>query len=85
MFNCHCLNLTHHIVEDEARVRQLEVFDQTVELPAVQCAPRTVEVVSGLGLLPHVVVVLELDRKTKSEWERDQKELSTESVSMGRD
>lgn len=38
------------------------MFEQTVELPAVQRAPGTVEVVSGLRLLPSVVVVLELDR-----------------------
>lgn len=56
--------LSHHVVEDEAGVRQFEVFEQTVELPAVQRTPGTVEVVSGLRLLPRVVVVLELDRRT---------------------
>lgn len=42
------------------------MFEQTVELPAVQCTPGTVEVISGLRLLPSVVVVLELDRKTEA-------------------
>lgn len=56
---------SHHIVEDEAGVRQLEVFEQTVELPAVEGTPGTVEVVSGLRLLPRVVVVLELGGKTR--------------------
>lgn len=55
--------LAHHVVEDEAGVRQFEVFEQTVELPAVQRTPGTVEVVSGLRLLPRVVVVLELNRR----------------------
>lgn len=36
------------------------MFEQTVQLPAVQRAPGAVEVVSGLRLLPRVVVVLEL-------------------------
>lgn len=57
------LCLAHHVVEDEAGVRQFEVFEQTVELPAVQRTPGTVEVVSGLRLLPRVVVVLELNRR----------------------
>lgn len=37
------------------------MFEQTVELPAVERAPWAVEVVSGLRLLPGVVVVLELE------------------------
>lgn len=53
---------SHHIVEDEAGVGQFEVFEQTVELPAVEGTPGTVEVVSGLRLLPSVVVVLELEK-----------------------
>lgn len=56
----------HHIVEDEAGVGQFEVFEQTVELPAVEGAPGTVEVVSGLRLLPSVVVVLELNKKSRN-------------------
>lgn len=36
------------------------MFDETVQLPAVDGAPGTVQVVSGLRLLPSVVVVLEL-------------------------
>lgn len=56
------VNRSHHVVEDEARVRQFEVFEQAVELPAVQRTPRAVEVVSGLRLLPRVVVVLKLER-----------------------
>lgn len=55
--------ISHHVVEDEAGVGQFEVFDETVQLPAVQCAPRTVEVIPGLGLLPCVVVVLKLGKK----------------------
>lgn len=57
---------THHIVEDKTRVGQLEVFEQTVELPAVERTPGTVEVISGLGLLPSVVVVLKLGGKTET-------------------
>lgn len=60
------LSLTHHVVEDETGVGQLEVFQQAVELPAVQRAPGTVEVISSLRLLPGVVVVLELGRKTET-------------------
>lgn len=56
-FNVH----PHHVVENEAGVRQFEVFEQTVELPAVQRAPGTVQVVPGLRLLPRVIVVLELE------------------------
>lgn len=57
------VHLSHHVVEDEAGVGQFEVFEETVQLPAVQCAPRTVEVIPGLGLLPCVVVVLKLGKK----------------------
>lgn len=56
---------SHHVGEDEAGVGQLEVFDQTVELPAVEGAPGTVEVVSGLRLLLRVAVVLKLDGNTR--------------------
>lgn len=42
------------------------MFEQAVELPAVQCTPRTVEVVSGLRLLPCVVVVLKLEDNRRS-------------------
>lgn len=59
----HKSSKSHHVVEDEARVRQFEVFDQTVELPAVERTPGTVQVVSGLRLLPSVVVVLELNKR----------------------
>lgn len=65
MFRLHLIP-SHHVVEDEAGVRQFEVFEQTVELPAVQRTPGTVEVVSGLSLLPRVVVVLELDGRTEA-------------------
>lgn len=41
-------------------MRELEVFEQAVEFAAVQSAPGTVEVISGLRLLPCVVVVQEL-------------------------
>lgn len=37
------------------------MFEQTVEPPAVERTPGAVEVVSGLRLLPGVVVVLELE------------------------
>lgn len=53
---------SHHVVEDKAGVGQLEVLEKAVELPAVERAPGTVQVVSGLRLLPSVVVVLELHR-----------------------
>lgn len=36
------------------------MFEQAVEFAAVQSAPGTVEVISGLRLLPCVVVVQEL-------------------------
>ena len=39
---------------------QLEVFEERVELEAVEAAPGTVEVLPGLRLLPRVVVVQEL-------------------------
>ena len=39
---------------------QLEVFEERVELEAVEAAPGTVEVLPGLGLLSAVVVVQEL-------------------------
>ena len=39
---------------------QLEVLEQGVERAAVQRAPRTVQVVTRLRLLPRVVVVQEL-------------------------
>lgn len=58
-----CVCESHHVVEDEARVGQLEVLDQAVEFPAVERAPGTVQVVSGLRLLPSVVVILELHRR----------------------
>lgn len=59
------INTSHHIVEDEARVGQLEVLEQAVELSAVERAPGTVQVVSGLRLLPAVVVVQELHREDR--------------------
>jgi len=54
----------HHIVEGESRVRELEVFQQTVQPPAVERAPGAVQVVPRLRLLPRVAVVQELDRWT---------------------
>lgn len=42
------------------------MFEQTVELPAVQRTPGTVEVVPGLRLLPRVVVVLELENRGRA-------------------
>ena len=67
----------HHVVEDEAGVGQFEVFDQAVELPAVEGTPGAVQVFSGLRLLPSVVVVLELDRKHRRVRKR-QKRTSTD-------
>lgn len=55
------MSSTDHIAEDEAGVGELEVLEQAVELAAVQSAPGAVEVVSGLRLLPRVVVVQELN------------------------
>lgn len=62
----HSQSASHHVVEVEAGVGQFEVFDQAVQLPAVQRAPGTVQVVSGLRLLPRVVIVLELDTRTQT-------------------
>ena len=57
------------------------MFDQTVELPAVERTPGTVEVVSGLRLLLSVVVVLELDEKRKGECEAVQAHTDPSSLS----
>ena len=46
--------------EEEARVAELEVLEQGVELHAVEGAPGAVQVLPGLGLLAGVVVVEEL-------------------------
>lgn len=43
-------------------MREFEVLEQAVEFAAVQSAPGTVEIVSGLRLLPCVVVVQELHK-----------------------
>ena len=51
---------SYQIGEEEPWVRQLEMFEQWVELDAVEAAPGAVEVVPGLSLLPRVVVVQEL-------------------------
>ena len=57
------------------------MFDQTVELPAVERTPGTVEVVSGLRLLLSVVVVLELDETRKGECEGVQTDTDLSSLS----
>lgn len=57
------MTASHHIIEDEPRVGKFQVFEQTVELPAVECTPGAVEVISGLCLLPCVVVILKLQRQ----------------------
>lgn len=44
-------------------MRELEVLEEAVELTAVQCAPGTVQVLSGLRLLPCVIVIQELQNK----------------------
>jgi len=51
---------SHHIVKDESIVGDFEVFKQTVEFTAVECAPGTVQVVSGLCLLTSVIIVQKL-------------------------
>lgn len=50
---------------------EFEVFEQAVEFAAVQSAPGTVKIISGLCLLPCVVVVQELnkDRSFTLEWD----------------
>ena len=53
-------SLTHHVGEEEPRMRQLEVLEQRVELQAVEVAPGTVQVLAGLGALHRVAVVEEL-------------------------
>ncbi len=55
-----CAERAHHIVEDESTVGQFEVFQQAVEFTAVECAPGTVQVVSGLCLLTSIIVVQKL-------------------------
>lgn len=52
----------HHVVEDEAGMGEFEVFEEAVEFAAVQGTPGTVQIISGLRLLPRVVVVQELDK-----------------------
>lgn len=47
------------------------MLEQTVEPPAVERAPGAVEVVSGLRLLPGVVVVLELQVDRGGEFRSD--------------
>lgn len=47
------------------------MFEQTVEPPAVERAPGAVKVVSGLRLLPGVVVVLELQVDRGREFRSD--------------
>lgn len=79
-------DVSHHIVEDEAAVRELEVLEEAVELTAVQRAPWTVQVISGLRLLPCVVVVEELDNKRMNTTHNDhsvahgQSEIVTEGL-----
>lgn len=53
-------DIAHHIVKNEAVVRELQVFEEAVKFAAVQCAPGTMQVISGLRLLPCVIVVQEL-------------------------
>lgn len=56
--------VSYHIVEYEAGVGELEVFEQAIELAAVQGTPGTVEIISCFCLLPCVVVVQELVKNT---------------------
>ena len=51
---------THHVCEEKSWVGELEVFQQGVELHAVERAPGAVEVLPRLRLLPRVVVVQKL-------------------------
>lgn len=55
----------YHIVEDETGVREFEVFEKAVEFAAVQGAPGTVKIISGLRLLPRVIVVQKLSDKRR--------------------
>lgn len=55
----------HHIVEDEAVVRQFEVFEEAVKFTAVKRTPGTVQVVSSLRLLPCVIVIQKLQREER--------------------
>ena len=48
---------SYHISEEKSWMRQLEMFEQCVELHAIEVTPRTVEVFSGFSLLTAVVVV----------------------------
>lgn len=51
------MTVPYHIVEDEARVGEFEVFEQAVEFAAVKGTPGTVKIISCLRLLPRVIVV----------------------------
>lgn len=57
---CYC---AHHVVKDESTVGEFEVFQQAVEFTAVERAPGTVQVVSGLCLLTSIIVVQKLDKQ----------------------
>lgn len=47
------------------------MLEEAVEFTAVQRAPRTVQVISGLCLLPCVIVVEELENKRMNTTHRD--------------
>lgn len=47
------------------------MLEEAVEFTAVQRAPRTVQVISGLRLLPCVIVVEELENKRMDTTHRD--------------
>lgn len=55
-------SVPYHIVEDEAGMGELKVFEQAVEFAAVQGTPGTVKVISCFCLLPCVIVVQELKK-----------------------
>ena len=52
--------VSYHVCEEESWMTKFEMFEERVELLAVEAAPGTVEVLPGLGLLSAVVVVQEL-------------------------
>ena len=52
--------LSYQIGEEEPWVRQLEMFEQWIELDAVEAAPRAVEVFTSFSLLSRISIVAKL-------------------------
>ena len=55
-----CNQDTYSIGEDKASVTEFEMFQQAVQPTTVDRTPRAVQVLTGLGLLPRVVVINKL-------------------------